>query len=282
MCPGEPGGPLCSKFCKVGYPDEGGILVKKKAIMILFSVLLFTSCNAFAAPKIDDIIKQIDYLSELKSDGTAKVKITQQKAGEGTKLYECIYYRRDSDKSFLIIMTAPEVEKGNGYLKQDDNMWMYRRNTRTFQHMNRDESISGTDAKSQDFEDKKLTEMYKPAVDKTGKETVSSTKLGEIPVYQFDLVAKIEDVSYPKVTYWVRQDNFLPLKIQSFSLSGTLMQTAYYINYTQIQGRYMPIKMMFIDEFEKGNKSLVEISNISLQTIDNYVFTKAYLENLSK
>jgi hypothetical protein len=30
------------------------------------------------------------------------------------------YYRRDSDKAFLIVMTAPEVEKGNGYLKQGD------------------------------------------------------------------------------------------------------------------------------------------------------------------
>lgn len=256
--------------------------MKKKVILILLAGLLLASCNVLAAPKISDILKQIDSITELKSDGTAKVKITQQKAGEGTKLYECIYYRRDSDKSFLIVMTAPEVEKGNGYLKQDDNMWMYRRNTRTFQHMNRDESIAGTDAKSQDFEEKKLIEMYKPAQDKAGKEMISETKLGDIPVYQFNVEAKIEDVSYPKVTYWVRQDNLLPLKTQSYSLSGTLMETAYFINYTQIQGRYMAIKMMFIDEFEKGNKSLVDISNISLQKIDNYVFTKAYLENLSK
>jgi outer membrane lipoprotein-sorting protein len=255
---------------------------KKIMTIVVLSMLLIVGGNAFAAPKIDDILKQIDYITELKADGTAKVKITQQKAGEGTKLYEAIYYRRDSDKAFLIVMTAPEVEKGNGYLKQDDNMWMYRRNTRTFQHMSRDESISGTNAKSQDFEDKKLTEMYKPVVDKSGKETITQEKLGEIPVYRFDLVAKIEDVSYPKVTYWVRRDNFLPLKTQSYSLSGTLMETAYFINYTQIQERYLPVKMMIIDEFEKGNKSLVEMTNISLHKIDDYVFTKAYLENLSK
>ncbi len=254
----------------------------KIVTVVLLGILLSVFSNVLAAPGINEILKQLDDLSELKSDGTAKVKITQQKVGEGTKLYESIYYRRDSDRSFLIVMTAPEVEKGNGYLKQDDNMWMYRRNTRTFQHMNRDESIAGTNAKSQDFENKKLVEMYKPELNKEGRESVIETKLGAIPVYQFNLVAKIEDVAYPKVTYWVRQDNYLPLKIQSYSYSGTLMETAYYINYTQIQGRYMPIKMMFIDEFEKGNKSLVEISNISLQKIDNYVFTKAYLENLSK
>jgi hypothetical protein len=40
--------------------------------------------------------------------------------------------------------------------------------------------------------------------------------------------------------------------------------------------------MLFVDEFEEGNKSLLELSGISLQPIDNDVFTKAYLENLSK
>ena len=255
-----------------------------KKVLISFVLLLAMVLpnTVFAAPKIDDILGTIDRLSELKSDGTAKVEITQQKAGEGTKLYQSIYYRRDKDDSFLIIMTAPEVEKGNGYLKQGDNFWMYRRNTRTFQHINRDESIAGTDSKGQDFESKKLTEMYKAATDASGKEKIAETKLGEIPVYQFEVTAKIEDVSYPKQVYWVRQDNFLPLKIQSFSLSGTLMQTAYFMKYTQIEGKYMWIQGMFIDEFEKGNKTLVNIKSISLQKIDDSVFTKAYLENLSK
>jgi hypothetical protein len=36
-----------------------------------------------------------------------------------------IYYERDADGAFLIVMTAPEVEKGNGYLRLGDNMWMY-------------------------------------------------------------------------------------------------------------------------------------------------------------
>lgn len=254
-----------------------------KKILIVFLLLLIILPNTvWAMPKVNDILKRIDEITELKSDGTAKVDITQQKAGEGVKVYESIYYRRDKDDLFLIIMTAPEVEKGNGYLKQGDNFWMYRRNTRTFQHINRDESIAGTDSKGEDFENKKLTEMYKPAVEKSGAEKISETTLGDIPVYQFEVEAKIEDVSYPKQTYWVRKDNFLPLKTQSYSLSGTLMQTAYFLKYTTLQGKFMWVKGIFVDEFEKGNKTVVEIKNISLRKIEDYVFTKAYLENLSK
>ncbi len=257
---------------------------KKMWILLGLMVLLVLPFSniVLAAPKVNELLKGIDYITELKTDGTAKVKITQQKTGEGVKVYESIYYRRDEDDSFLIVMTAPEVEKGNGYMKQGDNMWVYRRNTRTFQHMNRDESIAGTDAKSEDFENKKLIDMYKAVVDASGKEKITETKLGEIPVYQFEVEAKVDDVAYPKVTYWVRRDNFLPLKTQSYSLSGTLMQTAYFIKYAEIQGKYLFTKAMFVDEFEKGNKSLVEISDISIRKIDPHVFTKAYLENLSK
>lgn len=257
-------------------------MLKKGFIVIVLLLTVVLANTVFAAPKINEILKQIDFITELKSDGTAKVTSTQQKVGEGTKVYDMIYYRRDSDDSFLIVMTGPEVEKGNGYLKQGDNFWMYRRNTRTFQHINRDESIAGTDAKAEDFENKKLVDMYKPAVDASGKEKITEGKLGDIPVYQFEVIAKIDDVSYPKRIYWVRKDNYLPLKVLNYSLSGTLMETDYFLNYTQLQGKYLFVKGMFIDEFEKGNKTLVEIKNISLRKIDDYVFTKAYLENLSK
>jgi outer membrane lipoprotein-sorting protein len=257
--------------------------MNKKGLICFVLLLLFVLPNTlFAAPKVNDILKELEFIMELKSEGTAKLVITQQKAKEGTKVYESIYYRRDSDRSFLIVMTAPEVEKGNGYLKQGDNFWMYRRNTRTFQHINRDENIAGSDSKGQDFEYKKLTEMYQPVNDNAGNDKIIETKLGEIPVYQFEVTAKIDDVSYPTQVYWVQKNNLLPLKIQSYSLSGTLMQTAYYLKYTQIEGKYLWIKAMFIDEFEKGHKSLAEVKNISVHKIDNFVFTKAYLESLSK
>ena len=254
----------------------------KGLIVLVLLLAIILPSTVLAAPKVNDILKVIDNLSELKADLTAKFVMTQQKVGEGVKVYEGIYYRRDSDKSFLIVFTSPENQKGNGYLKQGDNMWFYMRNTRTFQHVNRDESIAGTDSKSGDFEDKKLLEMYKPIMDASGKEKIIEAKLGNYPVYQFEVIQKIEDVTYPKKVFWVRQDNLLPLKEQGYSLSGTLMQTTYYLSYTQLDGRYLNIKTMFVDEFEKGNKTLLDAKNISLQKIDDYVFTKAYLENLSK
>lgn len=257
--------------------------MRSMKLTLIALVVGFIATNmSWSLPVVSDLLKKMDSLQELKSDMTSRVSITQRKVNQGDKLIESIFYRRDADDTILIIMIAPEADKGNGYLRVGDNFWMYRVNTRTFQHINRDESISGSDVKSGDFEKRKLVELYKAAVDANGKEKVGEEKLGNIPVYKFEVTAKVSDVTYPKAVYWVRQDNFLPLKVQFYSLSGTLMQSAYYLQYTTVEGKFIPIKQMFIDEFEKGNRSVVELSGISFQKLDSSIFTKAYLENLSK
>jgi len=251
--------------------------------MIRIVVLCLTLCTAsFALPSVTAILQAIDKNQQMGNDIKARVHLTQKKVDQGTKITEMDYYRRDSDNSFLIVLTAPEAEKGNGYLRIDDNFWLYRKNTRTFQHVNRDESIGGSDASGEDFETRNLTELYKPSTDKEGNEIISEEKLGKIPVYKIEVVAKISDVSYPKKYYWVQKDNFLPLKEQGFSGSGTLMNTIYYLNYTEIEERFIPVKQLYIDEFEEGNKTIVKISGISLEKLDDVIFTKAYLENVSK
>lgn len=255
-------------------------------MLIIVSLLWgsFLSANSLAAPTVVEIMNNMDGIEDMQSDVTLKVKITHQKVEEGVKVQESVFYRRDADDSFLMIMTAPDSDKGNGYLRVGDNMWMYRRNTRTFQIMNRDDSIGGTGAKAGDFEKKKFTDLYAPVLDAAGKEILTEETLGkaQIPVYRFEVKAIVKDVDYPKEIYWVRTDNFLTMKKESYSLSGTLMESSYFPKYTTVEGKFIPLQMIFVDEFEKGNKTMVELSGIALQPIDSAVFTKAYLENLSK
>lgn len=247
-------------------------------------LLIAGLCPAFSlqAKGVNAILQEIDKRMSQISDFSAKVSLTQQKVGQGVKNFETLFFRRDAGDEFLMVTTAPQSEKGNGYLRTGNNFWMYRQNTRTFQHINRDESINGTDTKAGDFERKKTTELYKPYVDANGKEDITEEMLGNKKVWKFTVVAKVRDVTYPKQVYWVEQGTYLQLKVQSYSLSGTLMQTAYFIKYTQIEGKYILLKGIFVDEFEKGNKTILEISGVSLRKLDPKIFTKAYLENLSK
>lgn len=248
----------------------------------IVSCILLAVTMSLGAPKIDSLLSGYDVLYKQVTDIRAIVNLTQQKVNQGTKKLEMTYYRRDSDQSFLIIMTGPEAEKGNGYLRVGDNFWMYRKNTRMFQHINRDESIGGSDAQGDDFEGRLLTEMYEAAKDSAGNELITEEMLGKFPVWRFEVKAKVNDVDYPKKIYWIRKDKPVMLKETSYSSSGTLMQSAYYLTFTEIRGRLVPVKFLIVDEFEKGNKSIVEISGISTDKLSDDIFTKAYLENLSK
>ncbi|MCP4294782.1 MAG: outer membrane lipoprotein-sorting protein [Proteobacteria bacterium] len=231
-----------------------------------------------------EIMEKMEKLYDMKQDLTAKMKYTVKRVDEGVKVIESIFYRRDKGDQFLSVNISPESDRGNGYLRVESNTWMYRRNTRTFQIVKRDESVSGTDVKTGDLEKKKFTELYEPVVDEQGREALYEETLGKakIPVYRFKVVAKVKDVTYPKHEYWVRRDNYLLLKQKNYALSGTLMRSKYFPKYTRIDGRYLYVRLIIVDEFEKGNKTMLQMSGISLKPIPDHVFTKAYLENLSK
>lgn len=258
-----------------------GIAHYVRSTLVLAALILPMQVQAIT---VMEIMKKMDELYSMKQDLTAKMKFTQKKVDEGVKVVENIFYQRDREDKFLSVGISPESNRGNGYLRVGDNMWMYRRNTRTFQIMKREDTISGTDTRAGDLEKKKFTDLYEPKLDEQGREMLYEETMGkaEIPVYRFVVVGRVKDVMYPKQEYWVRKDNFLTLKRLSYALSGTLMQSAYFPKYTKIDGRYFPIQMIFVDEFEKGNKTMLEMSGISLEPIEDHVFTKAYVENLSK
>jgi outer membrane lipoprotein-sorting protein len=246
--------------------------------------LLLLSPGLWALPTIQQVIDFIDTNYEVASDMTAQARITTKDPEQGTKVIESVLYRRDRDDSFLIVIAEPETDRGNGYLRVGDNMWMYRRSTRTFTHIGRDEKIGGSNASAGDFETRKFKELYKPALDASGKELIGAETIGaaKIPVYRFEVTAPVNDVKYPRLVMWVTRDKYLELKREAYSLSGTLMETDLFTSYKEIDGRYVPLLQKYVDEVEKGRTSLLEITGISFERVDDYKFDKSYLESLSK
>ena len=250
--------------------------------MLSLLILKLMSGVCSAQGLVTDIMREMENNANLGSDLTVKISVVQEQVRQGIRELEWLYYRRDSDDSFLLVFLSPGREKGNGYLRMQENMWMYRKNTRTFQHISRSDRIGNSLLNAEDLESKKLTQHYSPVTDSEGREIYQEEMLGKIPVYKFEVRAKVRDVSYHKHIYWVRKDNYLLLKQESYSLSGTLMLTIYFPKYTKIRDKFIPAKFLFVDEFEKGNRNIGTISGISLKDVDDTVFTKAYLENLSK
>ncbi|HNY29404.1 MAG TPA: outer membrane lipoprotein-sorting protein [Fibrobacteria bacterium] len=250
----------------------------------IHTLAILALCTAAwsADPDGAKILKALEANDLLSADIHSQVAITENRVGQGAKAMKCEYFRRDADKSFVIAITAPESDRGNGYLRQGDHFWMYRRNTRTFQHVNRDESIGGSDAKGQDFESRPLTQMYAPTKDAQGRELVRADTVGGVPCWRLEVRAIVSDVDYPKKTMWVRQSDLLLAKDQSYSSQGTLMRTGYYTKYQKVAQRQVPMRQVHVDEVEKGNRTLVDLSDIKVGKLDPAIFTKAWLESRSK
>jgi hypothetical protein len=256
----------------------------RQRIIGIAAGLLVLAPALWAVPSVQQIIDYIDTNYELRSDMTAQAKITTRDPDQGTKVIQSVLYRRDSDDAFLIVMADPETDRGNGYLRVADNMWMYKRATRTFTHIGRDEKIGGSNASAGDFETRKFKDLYKPSIDPNGNEIISIQALnnGKIPVYRFEVTAKVNDVKYPRLVMWVTQDKYQEMKRECYALSGTLMETDLFASYKEVEGRFVPLLQKFTDEVEKGKTSLLEITGISFNKVDDYKFDKSYLESLSK
>jgi outer membrane lipoprotein-sorting protein len=247
-------------------------------------LLLLLAPALWATPSVQEIIDYVDANYQIRSDMTAQARITARDPEQGTKVIESVLYRRDRDDAFLIAIASPETDRGNGYLRVGDNMWMYRRSTRTFTHIGRDEKIAGSNASAGDIETRKFRELYKPALDASGRQIISEDTIGsaKIPVYRLEVTAKVNDVKYPRLVMWVTRDKYLELKRECYSLSGTLMETDLFTSYKEVEGRYVPLLQKFTDEVEKGSNSLLEITGISFDKVPDYKFDKSYLETLSK
>ena len=246
--------------------------------------LLLLAAGLWAEPTVQQVIDYVDTNYEIRSDMTAQARITTRDPEQGTKVIESVLYRRDRDDAFLIVIASPETDRGNGYLRIGGNMWMYRRSTRTFTHVGRDEKIGGSNTSAGDIETRKFKELYQPALDDSGREAIRAETLGsaKIPVYRLEVVARVNDVKYPKLVMWVTRDKYLELKRESYSLSGTLMETDLFTSYKEVDGRYVPLLQKYVDEVEKGRTSVLEITGISFGKVDDYKFDKSYLESLSK
>jgi outer membrane lipoprotein-sorting protein len=239
----------------------------------VFAITLAASAYAQDIPKI---IAELDRLGDFTGNDFAAVyTIVSQKPGEKDSVSQVRMFRRDGKKQFAMLVLLPEVNKGQGYLREDDNIWFYDPTSRKFSFSSIKENIQNSEAKNSDLTKRSLLEDY----------DVSSTKegtVGKIAVWIMDLKAKTDEVSYERVVLHVRKDRTMLLKQEDYSVSGRLMRTSLYPKYVEISGRLVPSQMLIIDELNPGERSQITMTEQSLAALPDKVFNKAFLEQVNK
>jgi outer membrane lipoprotein-sorting protein len=250
-----------------------------KTTALILSSLLFlipVFCSQAAEPDLRAMLQTVDEMSNFDTtDFSATYTIVSEKPGEQTSVFTIRMFRRDRTDQFLLLFLEPEIQKGQGYLQLEDNLWFYDPESRKFSHSSVKENLEDSETKNSDFRRSSLAEDYEV-------ESYSEDTLGKYPVYVIDLKANNNEVPYPRLKLWIHTERPLVLKVENYSLSGRLMRTAYYPKYTRVSDRFIPSRMLFVDELKEGEKTQVTIKDASVADLPDSVFTKAYLERVNR
>lgn len=229
------------------------------------------------------ILEPVDALVSYRdADFSAEYTITQVRPGEGNSVTRAYMFRRDRDDKYLILIIEPEVDRGKGYLKIGNVLWLYDPVDRRFNTTSARDRFQNSNARNSDFTQSTLAQDYR-IVDHTRE------ALGAYTTDVYDLEAIHDDVTYPIMRLWVDQDG-LVRKFEDYSLSGQHMRTTAIPTYRRLGDQYVPIEIVIVEELAgrvingvfRNERTVIQVSRPSLGEVPDVVFTQAYLERVGR
>jgi len=256
-----------------------------KTILAAAAVVLIATAPAIAQsktvssndPKAVKIVQTFeDKLNLVGLDVTNIFTLVQKKAGEADRVIRIKIFRRDAADTFALVFQYPESEKGKGYYRSKDDLFLYLPSTREFVYRNRKDDVGSTDVRTDLFGKSDAGSQY--WINGAGKAMVAKW---DCDVIRLD--AKKLDVSFPVQKWYVRATDGLPVKLESFSASETLLRTTYYVDYQKVgSDKFIFTKLLATDALEKGRQTFLTNEGISTAKILDYTFSKAFLEEQSR
>lgn len=209
-------------------------------------------------------------------DLTSTFTLVQKKEGEADKVLRLKIFRRDTAAKFTILFQYPDSEKGKGYYRSGDDLYLYLPSTREFVYRNRKDDVGSTDIRTDIFGKQDLLAQYDAVI-------AGAEKVAKYDTTVLKLSAKTPDVSFPLQKWYVRTSDGLPVKVENFSASGTLLRTVYYIDYKPLAGgTFLFAKLMSVNNLEKNQRTLLQNDDIATSKIPDYTFSQAFLEEQSR
>jgi outer membrane lipoprotein-sorting protein len=230
-----------------------------------------------------ELLKKIDALVAFTdTDVSAEYRIDKRDPGGASSTTVAAMFRRDKTDQFLILILEPVSDKGKGYLKEGDNLWLYDPVSKSFTFTSAKERFQNSSFRNSDFNRFNFSGDYK---------AVSSTreKLGKFDCTVITLEARNDRVSFPKVRLWASDDG-LVRKMEDYSLSGQLMRTTAIPSYQKLGDRWLPLSMVILDHLKSKSiqgkmeyeRTSVTISKPSLKRLPDSTYSKEYLERVSR
>lgn len=175
---------------------------------------------------------------------------------------------RGREKS--VVRTAfPAVERGKSLLMLGRNLWII---------------IPGTSQPIRvSFQQRLMGEVANGDLSRANFSGDYKAEFLEITdaYYRLQLMAKSDDVTYHKILFWVEKKKYTPMKAEFYSISGRHLKTVTYEGYSRLGGRLRPTRHVIESATVRGQKSIIDFSDMKVGPVDEKYFNKTYLRKMS-
>jgi outer membrane lipoprotein-sorting protein len=253
--------------------------MRKILLFLLFMPAVLWAQNVSTAD-IELFKKADEFASFRDSDFSARYTMTVRKPAQDPSTTIASVWRRDKDEMYVIVIEAPSINKGKGYLKVGDTIWAYSKGQE--ERTSSRERFQNSGVSNTDFTRSiNLAKNYSVVA-------ASDDVFRKLKCRVLELSAINKNVDYPKMKIWVSSD-YLIWKTEEYGSSGQLLRTTGTDSYKKIGSHFVPTKILIQDEknaLKVGGKLLKEVTIISIENPEfgkfDYAFNKRFLQDQYK
>ncbi|MBN1799422.1 MAG: outer membrane lipoprotein-sorting protein [Spirochaetales bacterium] len=248
----------------------------KRARILLICIIVVNGFFIAADSELPaDLTATIENNLSSSRDFSALLTVIKNKDTELEDQEQYYLFRKDTQGLLLLLQTKPEPVKGRAYLLRNNELWLYNPYGQGFSQATRTQTISNSLALVSDIAAFSFVKDYKV-------QKITADVLGDYDVYKVELAAKQDSHSVSRITLWIEKTAVLPLKLQAFNRKGIQERTVYYHKYTRTGGEIYPVSIYIEDAADPARKTQLIFSKFNIQPIPDFVFTRAYLEEINK
>jgi len=246
----------------------------KKLITITLILMMSWAISVLAQQlsALEIITKMDAVINAPKDQKMSSTMILIDKNGKEKKR-ETVMYQKGDEKR-LVRFLSPADQKGISFLSlPNDVMYLYlpafHKVRRIASHV-KNQSFAGTDFSYDDLSSFKYAKEYNPKL----LETTAK-------FYILELVPKPKvHKDYSKLKFWVRKDNFYPVKIEHYDKSGKLWKVMERRNIVK-KGNYWVSLEMEMKDLKKQHSTKSIVEKVEFDTgLSDKIFTKRNLKKV--
>lgn len=242
-------------------------LLISAVIVFLFSIPAFSLTQKEA----EDLVKHADVIMYPKECKMLSLMHNFEGKGRETENKYEVWHKEDK---YLVIFLTPPIQKGQKFLMNGDNMWMYLPKSKRVMRISAKEKSMGGEANNSDVMRVDLVKDYHIKY-------IGDEKMNDIMCYKLELTGRNRKVAYSKVVYWISKDGKMPVKRELYSISGKLMKNWYFEDVKMLNNVKRPTKMVIENALNKEYRTEIIILEVdSKARFKDSMFQPAYLKRM--